>query len=73
MSSVNRMGVDYCQPGHEGGATMYGKTCVAITPSVGLTGALSCSLLTFTVWGTTEKQVDENVLVMRLKLNGRLN
>lgn len=73
MSSVNRMGADYCQPGDEGGVTMLGKTCVTLTPSVGLSGALSCSPLAFTVWGTTERQVDENILAMRLKLNGRLN
>lgn len=73
MARGRRISVDYCQPGHEGGVTMYGKTCAMLTPSVGLTGALSCSLLAFTVWGTTEKQVDENVSAMRLKLNGRLN
>lgn len=75
MSSIDRMGADYCQPGHEGGTsvTVYGSMCVTQAVSIDQYGRLASDLETFVVWGASERQRDAFARGIRLRLNGSLN
>lgn len=77
MNSINRMGVDRCQPGDEGGMTamikIFAVQCETRAVGFDRYGILTSIPRVFVAWGTTKRIRDEKAWAMSLKLSGGLN